>query len=363
MKYRIFISVIFSMVTMLTLSAQGIKNRCQNGPMDRTQFQQQKQFVGSRQGVFAQLEASRSLSTSHCLSSEQVKEIAALFQNDFDRLEYAKHAWNSVYDKEEFYVVFDAFIQASNLFRLHDFIRNENGEVKSNPSPGPAPVASIQYPDASYYVGSNGCTQLINEPGFQQVLVAVKTQGDDNSRMNYLKGIWNINCFSVAQTMMIASEFQNESARIQFLKNASTRVFDTGNLNFASQVFVNQNFRKDWAVFLATQNPNNSTNDATPTPSNTCQVSQESMSKIINSLNQQGVNSSRVNLAKQQIQVNKCFTARQVKSIVATIAVESGRLEVMKFAYDYTLDKPEYLNILDVLSVQSSRDEIIRMVK
>lgn len=365
MKSKFFAFVLISLLSVLSLSAQGMKNRCQNGPMDRTQFQQQKQFIGSRQGVFAQLEAARSLSTSYCLSSEQVKEVAALFQNDFDRLEYAKHAWYSVYDREEFYVVFDAFIQASNLFRLHDFIRNEMGEVKpnSNPNPGPAPVASIQYPDASYYAGANGCTQLINEPGFQQVLASVKNQVDDNSRMNYLKGLWSINCFSVAQTMMIASEFQNESARLQFLKNASTRVFDTGNLNFAAQVFVNQNFRKDWAVFLAGQNTSTTTNTSTPTPQNTCQVSQESMSKIINSLNQQAVNSSRVNLAKQQIQVNKCFTARQVKSIVATISVESGRLEVMKFAYDYTIDKPEYLNILDVLSVQGSRDEIIGMVK
>jgi hypothetical protein len=34
----------------------------------------------------------------------------------------------------------------------------------------------------------------------------------------------------------------------------------------------------------------------------------------------------------------------------------------MKMAYDYTLDRQEFLNILDALSVQSSRDEIIRMV-
>jgi hypothetical protein len=138
-------------------------------------------------------------------------------------------------------------------------------------------------------------------------------------------------------------------------------VFDTGNLNYATQVFSNQNFRKDWAVFLAGQNTTTTTNN--PNPVQSCQVSQESMTKIIASLNQQAVNSSRVNLAKQQIQVNKCFTARQIKSIVGTIAVESGRLEVMKFGYEFTIDKPEYLNILDVLSVQSSRDEIIGMVR
>lgn len=361
---RTFLSLFF-LILVHSLHGQGLKNRCQNGPMDRTQFQQQKQFVGTRQGVFAQMEAAQSLSTSHCLSSEQVKEIASLFQNDFDRLEYAKHAWYSVYDKDEYFIVLDAFIQASSLFRLYDFIQQERGQVNSNPSPNPNPgppaQPSIQYPDAAFYMRTQGCNSLMNDAGFQQVLSGVRNQMDDNARMNYLKGLWTINCFSVAQTMMIASEFQNEAARLQFLKNASTRVFDTGNLNYATQVFSNQNFRKDWAVFLAGQNTTTTTNN--PTPVQSCQVSQESMTKIIASLNQQAVNSSRVNLAKQQIQVNKCFTARQIKSIVGTIAVESGRLEVMKFGYEFTIDKPEYLNILDVLSVQSSRDEIIGMVR
>jgi hypothetical protein len=72
--------------------------------------------------------------------------------------------------------------------------------------------------------------------------------------------------------------------------------------------------------------------------------------------------SSRTSLARQQIIQYKCFKAEQIRSIVKTISVESYRLEVMKMAYAYTLDRQEFLNILDALSVQSSRDEIIRMV-
>jgi hypothetical protein len=341
------------------VNAQGMKNRCQNGPMDRTQFQQQKQFISTRRSSSELLEAARSLSTSQCLSSEQVKEIASVFMNDFDRLEYAKHAWYSVYDKEEFLVVMDAFIQASNLFRLYDFLREEGG--RPTPVNGPGPVLSVQYPDAAIYAGQRGCQDWVNETGFQQVLTGVKNQPEDNSRMKYLQGLWSLNCFSVAQTMLLSQEFQQESTRLQFLKNASSRVYDTGNLNFAIQVFQTEGMRKDWSQFLASR----SSQTATPVPQETapCQVSPEALTRIVNSINQQSVSSSKVNIARQQIQMNKCFTARQIKSIVATIPIESGRLEVMKFAYDYTTDKPEFLNILDVLSVLSSRDEIIRMVR
>lgn len=345
------------------LSAQGLRNRCPNGPMDSFLFSQQKQFVSTRQGVSAMLEAAKSLSGSQCLSSLQVKEIAALFPNDYDRLEYAQFAWSSVYDKDEFYVVMDAFMQASSLFRLYDFIRRENATNTTKPNP-PAPQA-IQYPDAAVYAGAMGCSPVQNDPGFQQVLQGVTSQPNDQARMNYLKGLWNLNCFSVAQMMLIGTEFQQEPSRLQFLKNASSRVYDSGNLNYAVQILSSLEARKDWNTFLATRTNNvNSSPNPSPDPTNAaCQVTQDALNRIIQSLGQQSVNSSRVNLAKQQIQVNKCFTARQVKSIVATISVESGRLEVMKFAYDYTIDKPEYLNILDVLSVQSSRDEIMKLVR
>lgn len=354
---------LLSFLVLGQLSAQGLRNRCPNGPMDSFLFGQQKQFVSTRQGVSAMLEAAKSLSGSHCLSSMQVKEIAALFPNDYDRLEYAQFAWSSVYDKEEFYVVMDAFMQASSLFRLYDFIRAENSSGTTKPNPPAAPA--LQYPDASVYAGTMGCSPVQNEPGFQQVLQAVTSQPNDQARMNYLKGLWHLNCFSVAQMMMIGTEFQQEPSRLQFMKNASSRVYDSGNLNYAVQILSGLEARKDWNAFLAARSTTATNNsNPTPAPGNTsCQVSQEAMNRIIQSLGQQSVNSSRVNLAKQQIQMNKCFTARQVKSIVATISVESGRLEVMKFAYDYTIDKPEYLNILDVLTVQSSRDEIMSLVR
>ena len=360
MKYTIIFFLIVWMNLPESGMTQGIRNRCQNGPMDRTLFQQQKQFVATRRSSSEVLEAARSLSTSNCLSSEQVKEVASVFTNDFDRLEYAKHAWYSVYDKEEFLTVMDAFIQASNLFRLYDFIRAESG---ATPAPsGPGPVASIQYPDAALYAGAKGCQDWVNETGFQQVLGGIKNQPEDNARMKYLQGLWNINCFSVSQTMMLSQEFQQENNRFQFLKNASSRVYDTGNLNFVVQVFQTETQRKEWNQFLASRTPQTLSHIPQETPQ-ACQVSQEAMTRIVNSVNQQSVSSSKVNMAKQQIQINKCFTARQVKSIVATIPIESGRLEVMKFAYDYTIDKPEFLNILDVLSVQSSRDEIIKLVR
>jgi len=229
------------------------------------------------------------------------------------------------------------------------------------PLPGttPSPLPIVAYPDAQAYTGKTDCATPAIEAQFEKAYLQIAEQPDDQTRMNNARTHWQNNCFTVAHIMKFALEFKQEGARFQFLKNVSSKVYDTGNLNFAVQVLPSDNLKKEWYQWVSGMQ----TSASSPTPQATCAVSEESMGKILNSLRQQGVNSSRSNLAKQQIRVNKCFTAQQIKRIVATLSVESSRLEVMKFAFEYTIDAAEYLNILDVLTVQSSRDEIAAMIR
>jgi hypothetical protein len=337
--------------------AQPGRNRCQNGPLNRQTFLQQKRAVGALQQAGDKLEQAKSVALGFCLSSDQVREIAELFDNDFDRLEFTKEAWHTVFDKEQYLTVMDAFIQASAMFQLYQHIQAE----QQAPMPGtvPSPIPTVAYPDAQAYTGNTGCQSPASDVNFDIAFLQIAEQADDQARMNNARMHWQNNCFSVTQIMKFALEFKQEGARFQFLKNVSSKVYDTGNLNFAVQVLPSDNLKKEWYQWLSGQQ------STTPAAAGetTCSVTEDSMGKILNSLRQQGVNSSRTNLAKQQIRVHKCFTAQQVKRIVATLSVESSRLEVMKFAFEYTVDPAEYLNILDVLTVQSSRDEVAKMVR
>ena len=68
------------------------------------------------------LEDARAFVATNCLLSRQVKQIATLFHDDHTRLEFAKAAYMTTYDKRNFYDVYDAFSHFSNAFRLHDFV-------------------------------------------------------------------------------------------------------------------------------------------------------------------------------------------------------------------------------------------------
>jgi len=325
-----------------------------NNPLAEFQFNQEKNTLRQRLGASAFLAGAIQLSERQCLSSQQVKEVAQLFGDDYDRLTYAKKAWLTVYDRSEFFAVMDAFVQASMMFKLYEYIRQP---FPQNTTPEPLPAAII-YPDASGYSGNKGCQTYLDNGSFQRILSGVDQQPTDQAKMNFLASNLSGQCYSVAQIMQLSMSFKVESSRLNFLKPAAAYVYDIGNLYLARQVFQQENNRGDWQKWLAESGPKGTT---TPTPP-ACSVSNEQMVRIVNSLNQQYVMSSRTSLARQQIIQYKCFKAEQIRSIVKTISVESYRLEVMKMAYAYTLDRQEFLNILDALSVQSSRDEIIRMV-
>lgn len=59
------------------------------------------------------------------LSANQVKEIAATFTFDSNRLEWAKVAYNTCYDKGNYFLLRDAFTFSSSYSDLQDFISNQ----------------------------------------------------------------------------------------------------------------------------------------------------------------------------------------------------------------------------------------------
>ncbi|NBV14637.1 MAG: DUF4476 domain-containing protein [Sphingobacteriia bacterium] len=352
-KWIILIFVWTFGISTFSLPIKGKAQGSCNQPLAEVQFNQEKNNLRQRLGASALLAGAMQLSERQCLTSQQIKEIAQLFGDDYDRLTYAKKAWLTVYDRTEFFAVMDAFVQASMMFKLYEYIRQPFPQTTPNPLP-----PAIIYPDASVYTGNKGCQMYLDNVSFQKILSGVEQQSSEQAKMNYLASNLAGQCYSVAQIMQLSMSFKVESSRLNFLKPAAVYVYDIGNLYLARQVFQQENNRGDWQRWLSESGPKGIT---TPTPP-ACSVSNEQMVRIVNSLNQQSVMSSRTSLARQQIIQYKCFKAEQIRSIVKTISVESYRLEVMKMAYAYTLDRQEFLNILDALSVQSSRDEIIRMV-
>jgi Domain of unknown function (DUF4476) len=79
-------------------------------------------------------------------------------------------------------------------------------------------------------------------------------------------------------------------------------------------------------------------------------------------LRNESMDNSRATIARQTISSNR-FTSAQVKEMVTLFSFESNRLEIAKFAYQYTVDRNSYFIINDAFSFSSSKEELANYIR
>jgi nuclear transport factor 2 (NTF2) superfamily protein len=71
---------------------------------------------------------------------------------------------------------------------------------------------------------------------------------------------------------------------------------------------------------------------------------------------------TRMSVAKQYIAVNY-FNSAQVKQLVELFSFENNKLEIAKYAYDYTVDKGNYFMVNDAFSFSTSKESLMDYIK
>ena len=80
--------------------------------------------------------------------------------------------------------------------------------------------------------------------------------------------------------------------------------------------------------------------------------------KLKQTLRVESFDNTRLKIAKQFIATNY-FTAAQIKELANIFSYEDSKLDIAKFAYDYTLDRGNYFIVNDVFSYSSSKDALM----
>lgn len=79
-------------------------------------------------------------------------------------------------------------------------------------------------------------------------------------------------------------------------------------------------------------------------------------------LKKEAFDDTRLKLAKQFVSSNY-FNAVQVKEMMGLFAFEDSKLELAKYAYDYTVDKGNYFIVNDAFVYSSSKEELMNYIK
>jgi hypothetical protein len=360
---RASVFTLFLLVLMLGSIAQSSRptQGC-NKPITDNEFGMKRKSVLQQPTEAGKLKAAKSVVMSNCLSVKQVRSLIELLKEDANRLDVAKSAWNTTVDKENYFVVLDGFARFSTAFMWYDFITNGKtnpGDIRPNDLPGALNFPPFDYPEYGNYRGPSNCNKPFLESEFTKFAQQVAAKNLESDRMVMLSRIARDYCFSVSQTMKLASLLESESNRLSFFKTVYNSVFDVKNLPFGTQLFTQIPNKTAYTDFINSHG-NSSGPAVLPPP---CTISANDFSQITETINKESINSTKVSLAKQIIRSKKCFTVKQVSEILRLIPFEDSRLELAKFSYDYTTDRENYYQLADVFSFSQSKEDLMKFLE
>ncbi len=356
--------LLFLMVLGADCFAQNNSN-CQTA-MSSYVFQQSVRGIERANSEASKLQLAKQLVQNNCFSVPQVKEICVLFLEDLDRLEFAKLAYKKTIHQNEFYDVYDSFAYFSTVFRLHDFILEEKagsphygGGIGNG---GSVNFPNYNYPNPFNYAGVKFCANPLAEADFINFARQVAGSQNDQSKLIASLQIANSHCLSTAQMMKLSSVFSVEASKLNFLKQAYNAVYDAGNFHSASQVLQSNNNLQDFQRFI--QNRGNGNGNGSINPIYGCHLDNVEFENIRSKIERQNFNSSRVNLTKSLLRnKGKCFTVPQTREILLLFNFENSKLEMAKFAYDFTNDTQNYGQLVDLLQYSSSKQDFERFLE
>ncbi|MBL0095790.1 MAG: DUF4476 domain-containing protein [Bacteroidetes bacterium] len=79
---------------------------------------------------------------------------------------------------------------------------------------------------------------------------------------------------------------------------------------------------------------------------------------LLNTIDNQSFESTRMTLSKQAIRQHGVINSRQVAELMNLMSFESSKLELAKYAYQYTIDPQNYFQLFNAFSFDSSVREL-----
>jgi hypothetical protein len=249
MKNFFRLSLIF-LFLMAAVSGFSQHNKPCDGPMPNNKFRQKFDQLASMQNESMKLKKAKELVFDFCVTSEQVKDIASLFANDYNRLDFAQAAYANVTDKENFYDVYDSFAYFSNVFRLHDFVKEGHGHHGSHEPPVvvvPTPPVVLPPPPSQQ---GNPC--IVNTPEFKEVTESISKQSFNSTKVTIAKQIITAKrCFTSEQIRDIVKLFTFEDSRLEIAKFAWDFCIDKQNYFKVNDAFTFSSSSEELAKFIS----------------------------------------------------------------------------------------------------------------
>lgn len=201
----------------------------------------------------------------------------------------------------------------------------------------------------------------LSETQLNKEVEQIKAEDGDAARLNKTRQLAKGHRFSSMQVKTIAMQFADDDARLEFALSAFPQVVDPENFYEVYDAF--SRFSKVMRLHDRIR-PAPIPPVAPPVHTGPVPMSDQDLKTLVVALKNEPFENGRLQLAKQAISSSRGnFLSAQVKQLIGCFAFEPGKLDLAKFAYDYTLDREMYFVVYEAFSFSSTRDELARYIQ
>lgn len=245
-----------------------------------------------------------------------------------------------------------------------------------------AQTDSLKFPDLSYpeyngYSGKRNCDLPMAEAIFIPLARQVFNTPDEAQKMLIALEVIKDNCLAVSQIMKLGSLLGEENNRLNFLKQAFPQVYDVLNYGQATQILKTDEATNAFLAHARAQtknggnNTNHHTNNNNPNNNNPTTITSTPCLSAINDADYKAMrkqirrifmNDLKVATAKRMFRQYRCLSVIQIKGILRLFNYETTSLSIAKFAYSYTVDKQNYLNLKRFFKLPHNRQRFVSFV-
>ena len=296
-------------------------------PMNDAAFGSLYQTIKQQWPVSAQMNSLTAAfnNTNNFFSTYQASQLIQLVTAENNRLQLAKLSYRTITDPTN-------FIQVINLFGYQS--RDELNAYINN------------------YAGSNGA---MTDASFNSLFQRIKNEWPINTQLNSLTTAFNNtgNFFTAYQASQLIQLINSESDRLQLAKLSYRGITDRNNFTQIVNLLSYQSSRDELNAYVK----NNGA------AINNIAMTSTAFNSLYQTIKQQWPSSTQINsLTSAFNNTGNFFTTYQVSQLIQLINGESDRLQLAKLSYRSIIDRNNFIQVVNLLGYQSSKDELTAYV-
>jgi hypothetical protein len=313
------------------LSLNGFSQNC-TAAVDNSVFQQNYSQLALQLNDQNRLNFAINYTIDKCYSSDQLKVMAMLFENDTERLDFCTLSYPNIVDQDNIYDVYDAFQTFSHAFKFHDYVVAYNaGGIASKP-PGTPLIVFPAYNYPAWLASNNSCGSPLSDKDFMVIANSINVFNTDEDKMTNAFVYFQSNCLSMAQAMKISSLIVVEDKKEIFLENVFQFISDKSNYTFATQCFSSQVIQDKWIDFCK--------NFLKPP----CNVNENDFKQMLSKIDNANFATDQIPIVKA-LNSSYCFSTSQVKRIMDEFSFPENKLDVATILYKKCTDREKYYEL------------------